>query len=119
MNVLFLCSRNRLRSPTAERLFADWPGVETASAGLSADAESPVTPERLGWADLIVVMEAVHRRRLYARFAPQLRGKRIVCLDIRDDYDFMDPRLMDLLNARMPRHLRQAVGESRRTRWQE
>jgi hypothetical protein len=24
-NLLFLCSRNRLRSPTAERVFADWP----------------------------------------------------------------------------------------------
>jgi len=34
-NLLFLCSRNRLRSPTAEPVFADRPGVETASAGLS------------------------------------------------------------------------------------
>jgi predicted protein tyrosine phosphatase len=34
-NLLFLCSRNRLRSPTAERVFADWPGVETASVSLS------------------------------------------------------------------------------------
>lgn len=39
--VLFICSRNRLRSPSAERLFADWPGVETDSAGLAADAETP------------------------------------------------------------------------------
>ncbi len=38
-NVLFLCSQNRLRSPTAEQVFADWPGIETASAGLLADAE--------------------------------------------------------------------------------
>ena len=34
-NLLFLCSRNRLRSPTAEQVFAAWPGVETASAGLA------------------------------------------------------------------------------------
>ena len=44
-NLLFLCSRNRLRSPTAERVFADWPGVETASAGLAPDADEPLTPE--------------------------------------------------------------------------
>ena len=40
-HVLFICSRNRLRSPTAERVFADWPGIETASAGLAPDADSP------------------------------------------------------------------------------
>lgn len=62
-NLLFLCSRNRLRSPTAERVFADWPGVETASAGLAPDADEPLTPEHLDWADLIFVMEPVHRRR--------------------------------------------------------
>ncbi len=43
-NVLFVCSQNRLRIPTAEQLFADWPGVETASAGLKPDAETPVSP---------------------------------------------------------------------------
>jgi hypothetical protein len=58
MNVLFLCSRNRLRSPTAERVFADWPGVETASAGLAPDAESPLTAELLAWADLVALLQA-------------------------------------------------------------
>ena len=110
MNVLFLCSRNRLRSPTAERVFADWPGVETASAGLSPDAETRVTPDLLDWADLVVVMESVHRRRLAGAFPRHLHGKRVVCLDIRDDYDFMAPALVDLLMARMPRHLPAAMG---------
>ena len=59
MNLLFVCARNRLRSPTAERIFADWPGVDTASAGTAADAEAPVTPELLDWADVIMVMEPV------------------------------------------------------------
>ena len=30
---LFICSRNRLRSPTAEQVFASWQDVETDSAG--------------------------------------------------------------------------------------
>jgi predicted protein tyrosine phosphatase len=55
-NLLFLCARNRLRSPTAERVFHSRPGVETASAGLAPDAEEPVTPDHLDWADLIFVM---------------------------------------------------------------
>ncbi|MFO6029053.1 hypothetical protein ACLBT1_25210, partial [Pseudomonas aeruginosa] len=60
--VLFICSRNRLRSPSAERLFADWPGVETDSAGLAADAETPLEREQLEWATLVVVMERRHRQ---------------------------------------------------------
>lgn len=46
---LFICSRNRLRSPTAERLFADWPGVESDSAGLASDAEVPLSAEQVEW----------------------------------------------------------------------
>jgi len=105
LRVLFLCSRNRLRSPTAEQVFADWPGIETASAGLSADADHPLTPEQLDWADLVLVMEAAQRRRLNARFAAHLRGKRVACLDIPDDYDFMAPALVQRLRACVPRHL--------------
>ena len=105
MHVLFICSRNRLRSPTAERVFADWPGVETASAGLAPDADSPVTPELLAWADLIFVMEDRHRGRLSSPFGRYLKGKRIICLGIPDDYEFMDPKLVELLQARVPRHL--------------
>jgi predicted protein tyrosine phosphatase len=104
-HVLFLCSQNRLRSPTAEQVFADWPGVEASSAGLNHDAENPVTPELLAWADLIFVMERVHRTRLSSRFRASLHGKRVVCLEIPDDYDFMDPDLVRLLEARVPRHL--------------
>lgn len=51
-HILFICSQNRLRSPTAEQVFADWPGIETASAGLKPDADVPVSPELPQWADL-------------------------------------------------------------------
>lgn len=105
-NVLFLCSQNRLRSPTAEEVFADWPGVETASAGLLADAEVPVSPELLQWADIIFVMERAHRTRLSTRHRQWLNGKRGICLDIPDDYDFMDPALVELLKRKVPPYLR-------------
>ena len=95
--VLFLCSRNRLRSPTAEQVFRAWPGLEVDSAGLAADAEVVLTNEQLDWAELIVVMEASHRRRLRARHRSRLKDKQVVCLDIPDRYDFMQPELVDLL----------------------
>ena len=95
--VLFLCSRNRLRSPTAEQVFGTWPDLEVDSAGLADDAQTVLTAEQLGWAELIVVMEASHRRRLQARHRALLKGKRVVCLDIPDRYAFMQPELVALL----------------------
>jgi predicted protein tyrosine phosphatase len=105
LKVLFVCTQNRLRSPTAEQVFADWPGVETASAGTSRDAQVPLSNELVLWADLICVMENTHRNKLAARFRAQLRGKRVVCLDIPDDYDYLDEALVLLLKAVVPRHL--------------
>lgn len=103
--VLFLCGRNRLRSPTAERVFSDRPGVEVASAGLNPDADTPCTPELLEWADVVFVMEKAHKAKLSRRFGRHLRSARVVCLDIPDRYGFMDPALVDLLRARAGRHL--------------
>lgn len=104
-NVLFICSQNRLRSPTAEQIFANQPGLEVSSAGLNNDAENPVTPELLQWADVIFVMERVHRKKLSSRFKAHIGGKRIVCLDIPDDYEFMDPTLIRLLDTRVRKFL--------------
>ena len=104
-NVLFICTQNRLRSPTAEQVFADWPGVETQSAGLGNEAGNPVSPENLAWADLIFVMEKAHRVKLARKFKPHLGGKRIVCLDIPDDFDYMDPALVRLLMQKVARFL--------------
>lgn len=100
-----MCSRNRLRSPTAEQVFASWPGIETASAGINRDADNPVTPELLQWADLILVMERAHRSKLSAKFKAQMAGKRVVCLEMPDRFDYMEPALVELLKARVPGHL--------------
>ena len=104
-NVLFICGKNRLRSPTAEHVFADWPDVETASAGLNSDAEVLVGPELIAWADLILVMEPTHRSKLSSKFKSHLGSKRVVCLNIPDDYDYMQPELVTLLQERVPLHL--------------
>jgi len=103
--ILFICSQNRLRSPTAEQVFADYPGLEVSSAGTNHDAENPLTAELVSWADIIVVMEKQHRAKLQRRFRAALRGQRIICLDIPDDYAFMQQELVALLKTRMARHL--------------
>lgn len=98
--ILFLCSQNKLRSPTAEAVFADHPAIEVDSAGLNHDAEVPLSEEQIRWADLIIVMEKSHRSRLNHKFKSALAGKRIAVLDIPDEYDFMDPALVALLKVR-------------------
>lgn len=99
--VLFVCSMNRLRSPTAEQVFAGHPGIECDSAGLNNDADNPVTGELVEWAELIFVMEKAHRTKLAKRFRKHLGGRRVICLDIPDDYDFMDPELVELLKRKV------------------
>ena len=104
-NVLFVCSQNRLRSPTAEEVFANYPGVETASAGLNNDADEPLTSELVRWADIIFVMEKTHRSKLRKTFKADLKAQRVICLDIPDEYERMDPELVKLLEARVPKFL--------------
>lgn len=104
--VLFICSMNRLRSPTAEQVFADHLGLECDSAGLNNDAANPVTDELVEWAELIFVMEKSHRTKLGKRFRKSLGSRRVVCLDIPDDYEFMDPALVELLKRKVTPHLR-------------
>lgn len=103
--VLFICSQNRLRSPTAEQVFSSREDLECSSAGLNHDAENPVTAELVQWAELIFVMEKAHRNKLRARFKQHLAGARVICLDIPDEYPFMDPELVRLLEHRVGRHL--------------
>ncbi|AQS86161.1 MAG: low molecular weight protein tyrosine phosphatase family protein [Acetobacter aceti] len=103
-NVLFVCSQNRLRSPTAEAVFSSRPDLEVASAGTNNDAENPLTPELVQWADVIVVMEKVHRSKVQKRFRASLNGRRVICLDIPDKFTFMDPELITLLQTRLARY---------------
>ena len=104
--VLFICTQNRLRSPTAEQVFSAWPNVEAESAGLGNDANVPVSPELLAWADTIFVMEKAHKNKLSKKFKIYLNGKRIICLDIPDEYEYMQPELVRLLESKAGKFLR-------------
>ena len=104
-HVLFICSQNRLRSPTAEEVFAERDDLDVASAGLNHSAPQPVTPALLEWADVIFVMEQAHLDRLRKRFRKYLHRQCMVCLDIPDRYEYMDPALVALLEDCVPRYL--------------
>ena len=97
VNVLFVCSRNQWRSPTAEHLFRTYPGISVRSAGTSPNARKHISVEDIRWADLILVMEDKHKSRLVAEFTRLMIGKRIHVLDIPDEYKYMDPELVQQL----------------------
>ena len=96
INVLFICSRNQWRSPTAEQLWRRHPMFSARSAGTSPNARHHVSVEDARWADVILVMEEKHKSRLVAEFTRSLDKKPIHVLDIPDEYKFMDPELVEM-----------------------
>ena len=98
-NVLFICSQNRWRSPTAEKTYERDDRVRVRSRGTSANAQRTVRQPDLAWADVIMVMEDKHMRRLRADFPAALVSKDVHVLDIPDDYRYMDPELVALLES--------------------
>ena len=104
--LLFICSQNRLRSPTAEQVFSTWEGLECDSAGLAPDAVASLSTEQIEWADIVFVMEKSHRNKLAKKFKKHLNGKRVIVLGIPDDYEFMQDELVRLLNVKVPQFLR-------------
>jgi predicted protein tyrosine phosphatase len=94
-----------MRSPTAEAVFSGYEGIEVLSAGTAPDAVTPVSVDLIEWAEIIFVMERHHRDKLRARFGKLLETKRLVVLGIRDEYDYMEPRLVEILKAKVSRHL--------------
>lgn len=103
--LLFICSQNKWRSLTAERLFDDHPYYEARSTGTELGARVRVTAGHLGWAEVIFVMEKQHTDRLREKFTTELTGKRLINLRIPDRYPFQHPTLVDLLRQQPTEHL--------------
>ncbi len=104
LKLLFICSRNQWRSPTAEAIWRRDPRFGVRSAGTSAKARRTVTEADIQWADVIFVMETRHRRQLHDRFGPQFDQQKVHVLDIPDVYAFMDPELIEELTQTVEAH---------------
>lgn len=106
MNLLFVCSENRLRSPTAEAVFSEYDGIDAIGAGTNSDAETPVSGDLILWADVILAMEKTHKNKVSKKYKELLKGKRLVCLDIPDNYEYRQPELIKILKTRVPKYVR-------------
>jgi predicted protein tyrosine phosphatase len=105
IKVLFVCSRNRWRSPTAERIFRDSQVIEARSAGTSASARHQLSIRDLEWADIVLVMETSHRERIRETLGRQARNVPVKVLGIPDEYEFMDPELVEEIRRQVGRVL--------------
>jgi predicted protein tyrosine phosphatase len=104
--ILFVCTANIDRSPTAEDLYSHDPRYEVRSAGLAPFATVPLTRELLLWADRVFVMnedEDQHCTLLRIRF-PEI-DRPVVDLDVRDLWRRGHPELVALLRRRLRPYL--------------
>ena len=105
MNILFVCSQNKCRSLTAEKIFNGVNGHNVRSAGTEKNSRIKVTPGLIGWADMIFCFEKKHLRRLREKYSDEISGKDIVTLNIPDDYEYMDEELQDILRSYVEEYL--------------
>jgi protein-tyrosine phosphatase len=105
VNLLFICSRNQWRSPTAENLYKNKAGISVRSAGTASSARKKVNAAMILWADLVLVMEKKHRSQLVEKFPDETAGKQIVVLHIPDEYRYMDPELVENIETAVAPYL--------------
>ena len=104
-NILFICSRNQWRSPTAEKVYSKDSRVNVRSAGTSQKARKTVNTKDIDWAELIFVMEYKHKDRLKENYNKELKYKKVIVLDIPDEYQYMDEELVGLLRVSVEGYL--------------
>ncbi|MFC6997969.1 low molecular weight protein tyrosine phosphatase family protein [Rufibacter roseus] len=103
-NLLFICSKNQWRSPTAEDLFSNHSYFKARSAGTSSKARIKVTEKVLHWAHVVLVMEKKHKELLYQKFLATIQIKRVIVLNIPDKYKRNDPALISILQQKLAAH---------------
>ena len=104
-DLLFLCSQNKRRSLTAEKLFDGQNGHQARSAGTENNARIKLSPGLVGWADIIFCMEKTHVWRLKEKYSDIIADKTFICLNIPDDYSYKDDDLCELFESVVPEYL--------------
>lgn len=105
MNILFVCSRNKWRSATAETIYQNHPFYQVKSAGTASSARIKINYKLVDWADMIFVMEKVHQQRINEKFREILADKKIIVLDIPDEYVYMDEELIHEIETKVSSYL--------------
>jgi predicted protein tyrosine phosphatase len=97
--ILFVCSGNLDRSPTAVELLKNMEGLEAKSAGTLGSAPTTISKEIIEWADMIFAMEERHRDKIVS-ICPDVQED-VVVLNIPDRYRRGDPELVRMLRQKL------------------
>jgi predicted protein tyrosine phosphatase len=108
MNLLFVCRYNEMRSCTAETIYAE-EGYPVRSAGTEIGATVSLSNDIILWADLIFVMEEKQKVIINSIYADASENKKIIILDIPDNYHYMEPELVELIKSRVAPYLNKRV----------
>lgn len=99
--ILFVCTINRMRSLTAHTIYENDKRFIVKSAGTADNAKTVLSLNLLEWADSIIVMETYHRNFIRKQFPKIYETKKIVCLYMPDEYDYMEPELIFILQSKI------------------
>jgi len=99
LNVLFVCTMNKWRSLTAEKIYKDHPLLDVRSAGTSSKARRKISVNDLRWSDIIIFMEDKHSERIRAEFRQEVQYHEMHTLGVEDRFQFMDPELIEELQS--------------------
>jgi len=105
VKLLFVCSRNQWRSPTAEEIYKNRQDIAVRSAGTEPSARIKLNSKTISWADIIFVMEKKHKERIIQNFGHEIEDRPIIILDIPDEYEFMDPELIEDIRTKVDSYL--------------
>ncbi len=101
-----------MRSPTGEEVFSKYEGINAIGCGTNKHAATPVSVDLIEWSDIIFVMEKSHRNKISKQFKPLMKTKRMICLDIPDDFERMDPVLIQIMESKVMRYIHNHVRKS-------
>ncbi|MEO0509401.1 MAG: protein tyrosine phosphatase [Verrucomicrobiota bacterium] len=103
--ILFVCSINKMRSYTAEKIYEKFDFYQIRSRGTENGARIKITEGDIGWADIIFTMEKRHTNRIRKKFKEKASGKKIITLFIEDIYEPMEPALIEELRRKLSRYI--------------
>jgi predicted protein tyrosine phosphatase len=110
-HILFVCGKNKWRSPTAECIYKNDKRIEVRSAGMSGKSKYPISSDDIEWADLILVMEKRYKAWILGLFR-DLSLPKIENLDIPDEYEYMDKELIETIEQGVEFHIQRLIKQA-------
>ena len=104
-NILFVCSRNKWRSLTAETIYKNSSEYDVKSAGTEDSARIKINSKLIVWAEIIFVMEKKHKEKLLEKFPNEISKKKVIVLDIPDIYKYMDKELIEEIQTSISEYI--------------